>query len=403
MSLPRLLYLGLAFPPGCADVFPEAQPAGHLIETALIDSIRDWFEIRSVGISWLRLDDAPRRGTAPGLPHEINLLECKPELLRQLASLARLKRAWKNWPYSGWKPDLVMVCNFSPVYNAFVRWLSRQPGRPTLVLYLADSMDLQREVSFSRRLRYALKPLRHLDADMARFYDACVAVSKSTRHVFSSRQAPWLWLPNGCDRNRALVDGGSPPSGKVRFGYFGTLAPHAGVFQLMAVLKRLSLDAELHLCGWGKGKEHVQRECASEPRFRFLGVKSPDECVRFVRDCDVMVNPRPIMAGNENNFSSKVFEYALGGRAILTSRLSGVEDVLGPDAFYFDANDFDSSLARSLAEICSTPKGELHQRGAAVQHRLLTEYGWVRQGARLRDFLLSVRRPEAAAASAAPR
>src|SRR5271169_2951060 len=55
----KLLYLGFAFPPGVAGRFPEAQPAGHLIETSLVNSLRTWFEIRSVGISWIRVEDVP--------------------------------------------------------------------------------------------------------------------------------------------------------------------------------------------------------------------------------------------------------------------------------------------------------------------------------------------------------
>lgn len=391
MSLPKLLYLGLAFPPGYADVFPEAQPAGHLIETYLIDSIRPFFEIRSVGISWLNLSEAPRTGSAPGIPHELNLLECKPELLHRLRSLAKLKHQYRIWIAQGWRPDAVMVCNFSPVYNAFVRWLAKQPGHPRLVLYLADSVDLQQPLPRLKRLRHALKPLRYPDSAMARLYDACVAVSKDTQPVFSARNVPWLWLPNGCDPRRAITNGGNPPSGKVRFGYFGTLAPHGGVERLINAVRQIDSTCELHICGWGKKKDEIAALCKTDTRLKFLGVKAPDECVRFVRDCDVMVNPRPIVRGNENNFSSKVYEYALGGRSILTSRLSGVDEVLGPDAYYFDATQFDSSLSQSLQQLIATPKTVLHQKGAAIQERMLLNYAWEKQGRKLAAFLLTSR------------
>jgi len=390
MTVTRLLYLGLAFPPGVADVFPEAQPAGHLIETCLVNSIRPYADIKSVGISWLHVEEAPPGGTAPGLPHALNLLECKPELFHRLRSLARLKRAYLDWTSSGWVPDVIMVCNFSPVYNGFVRWLSARANRPRLLLYLADSVGLQSHLSLSKRVRYALKPLRWLDSDMVRYFDACVAVSKDTEGFFRARNYPWLWLPNGCDAARAVRTGGAPPASGPRFGYFGTMAPHGGIDRLIEVFRGWKSNAELHICGWGKKKEEIAAACAQDSRLRFLGVKTPDECVRFVRDCDVMVNPRPIVPGNENNFSSKVFEYSLGGRAILTSRLSGVDQVLGPEAFYFDARQFEPGLRQALEHVASLPREELHRRGKAIQDRMLAEFSWERQGRRLRDFISAI-------------
>lgn len=382
-----MLYLGLAFPPGVADQFPEAQPAGHLIETSLVNSIRPYLDIRSVGISWLDVKKAAPGGTAPGLPHALNLRECKPELLHRWLSLWRLKRAYQQWTTSGWVPDLIMVCNFSPVYNAFVRWLGMQSNRPKLLLYVADSVGLQGPLSLSKRVRYAMKPLRWLDSDMVRFYDGCVAVSKDTETFFRARNLPWLWLPNGCDAARAVSSGGSPPVSRLRFGYFGTLAQHGGIDRLAETFRAWNADAELHVCGWGKKKEEIAAVCARDPRLKFLGAKTPDECVRFARECDVMVNPRPIVAGNENNFSSKVFEYALGGRAILTSRLSGVDEILGREAFYFDAQRFEPSLREALEAVASLPREELHARGKRLQDRLLTVFSWERQGCRLRDFI----------------
>ncbi len=99
------------------------------------------------------------------------------------------------------------------------------------------------------------------------------------------------------------------------------------------------------------------------------------------------MNARPICPGNDNNFSSKVFEYALSGRAILTTRLSGVDEVLGPEAFYFDEHDFKPALDRALDKLSEIPRAELHRRGAAIQTRMLQEYSWSRQGERFHNFL----------------
>jgi glycosyltransferase involved in cell wall biosynthesis len=103
-----------------------------------------------------------------------------------------------------------------------------------------------------------------------------------------------------------------------------------------------------------------------------------------------MVNPRPVFPGNENNFPSKVFEYALSGCAILSSRVSGVEEVLGPAASYFDEGNFEASLGAKLCELAGTPRVELQRRGRVIQERVLAGFSWEAQAEHLASFLTRV-------------
>jgi len=223
-SHPRLLYLGYALPPGVSDLFPELSPAGHLIETCLVNSIRPRFDLRSVGIS--RLDFARLRqplSQSPGLPHDLNLLDRAPSVWHRYRSVWRLRTAYRRWWTDGWQPAALLVCNMSPVYNAFVRGLARQANGPRRILYLADSTSLGLRTHWSKRLRYAFKPMTWLDDQMVGCFDACVAVSRTTEPWFRDRGVPWLWLPNGCDPARAVQSSPGPADGPIAFGYFGAL------------------------------------------------------------------------------------------------------------------------------------------------------------------------------------
>jgi len=131
----------------------------------------------------------------------------------------------------------------------------------------------------------------------------------------------------------------------------------------------------------------LARISRNEARVKFHGLFSPIECLRFGQACDVLVNPRPASHGNQNNFPSKLFDYALTGTAILTTKLSGVEDVLGPEAFYFDPYDFAESLKGHLYQLASVSRSELRRRGAAIQQRIINEFSWEKQGSRLTEFI----------------
>jgi len=176
----------------------------------------------------------------------------------------------------------------------------------------------------------------------------------------------------------------------VQFGYFGALADYTGLPALIKAFTARPHDGVLHICGFGKAKDEIAAQCASDGRLRFYAPRSPDECLKFALNCDVLVNARPLCKGNDNNFSSKVFEYALSGRAILTSKVSGVDAILGEQAYYFDEHNFEPTLTQKLVELAATPRAELKMRGTAVQARVLEQFSWDKQGKKLADFLHSV-------------
>lgn len=391
MNPPRLLYLGNAFPPGVAGLFPELQPAGHLLETSIINTIRPHFEVRSVGISEVDVSRLQGRlDNSPGLPHVLNLLDRPPELLHRWRSLWRLRRAYAQWLREGWRPDALLVCNFSPVYNAFVRGVRRLAHPPKTILYLADSTMLGLPVPALKRLRYRLKPLTWLHDEMAPCYDACVAASLTTEAYFRARRTPWLWFPGGCDPARARPGPPGPRQGPLAFGYIGTIGEHAGAPALIRVFAERPRPAVLHILCFGKRRSQAEALFSELKNVRFHEPRTPDECVTLAQEWDVLVNPRRVFPGNENNFPSKVLEYAMGGRAVLSTPLSGADAVLGPDAYYFDPTRFDESLDQALQQLIETPRAELDRRGAAVQQHVLQEYRWERQGLRLASFIFEL-------------
>jgi hypothetical protein len=389
----RLLYLGFAFPSGVAELNPGLNPAGHALETQMMAELREHFEVRSAGVLPLAPPAIEAADPASGIAHDVILVEKPPELYHRFRSLACLKAQYRHWRASGWEPDTVLVYNLSPIYNQFLLWLRRHQNRPKLVLLLLDSPNLGVQMRRWKRFRRRFKPMYTPDSDMIWRFDACVGLSRTTEKYFRPRQVPFLWMPGGCSPARAALASENlfeHRNGSMRLGYFGALAEHAGVRPLIDTLLAAQIPASLEICGYGKLGETVSTLATQNTRLKFHGLLTPADCLSFGRSCDVLVNPRPASHGNENNFSSKLFDYALAGRAILTSKLSGVEEVLGPEAFYFDPHDFTRNLRGSLQLLANTSRPELDRRGAAIQQRVLSSFSWTKQGARLASFLTQV-------------
>lgn len=405
MSLPRLLYLGYAFPPGVAVLHPGANPAGHALETRMIAALRGHFEIRSVGILHVPLPPQPWAGDpANGINHELLLTEPAPELVSRRVALSRLKRCYLEWRAQGWMPATILVYNLGPVYNTFVRWLHRQNPRPRLVLLLLDSQQLGRRLSWSKRFRYRFKPLVVPDAEMLRWFDACIGLSTETAAYFAPTGTPFLWMPGACDPGRMPPEMDRPvEAAPVCFGYFGALSAYSGVRELAEEFLRSSISATLRICGYGKMNESLQQLAHQDARLQFAGLLKAEACLPFGQSCDVLVNPRPPGFGNQNNFPSKLFDYALCGRAILSSRISGVDHVLGDEAFYYDVARHPASLREALERIARLEPRELRRRGAAIQERVCTRFTWANQAARMAEFIQRLNhKPETASPAKSP-
>lgn len=391
INAPRLLHLGFAFPPGVAALNPGVNPAGHALETQMVAQLRRYFEVRSTGILPSVPRAIPSADPSSGLAHELIMVERPPELVYRFKALLRLIGQYRQWQAAGWEPAAVLVYNLSPVYNQFVLWLRRQKRCPKMLLLLLDSPNLGVPAPWFKRFRRRFKPMYVSDTDMLEHFDACIGLSQNVECYFRDKNVPFLWMPGGCSPERARLahpnDQGIEANGPIRLGYFGALAAHAGIQPLIETLLATQVPVSLEICGYGKLTEQISQVTRRHPHIRFRGLLTPAECLRFGQTCDVLVNPRPASHGNQNNFPSKLFDYALTGTAVLTTRLSGVETVLGPEAFYFDAQDFFGSLTQSLGELAGQSRRELRRRGAALQRRIIKEFCWEKQAARLAGFI----------------
>lgn len=396
----RVLYLGISFPPGQADRYPGVNPAGHTFESGMLEELSGLCDLRTVTTLPVELGPEPASTSAAssvGWPHRLALLDAPPHALNRWRSVRKLRRWLVRQIHEGWAPDVVLSYNTMPIYNAFLRGL-RGSDRPSRVLLMLDSPQLGRRLSFAKRLRMKLKPFTDSEEAMLPLFDGCIGLSRDVERYFSPRKTPFLWMPGGCSRTRAALvpEGGvadHDPTRPLRFGYFGSLGPHAGPVELAKLFASMDSPHELVLCGYGKQAAELEELSRRHRGIRFDGwLETAADTVRFGSSCDVLVNPRPPGHGNENNFPSKLFDYALCGRAVISTRLSGADAVLGPEAFYVDAAAYSESLLGMLRSAGACSAAELLRKGRAIRSHVMAGYSWSIQAARIVEFLDRVAR-----------
>ena len=347
-------------------------------------------EVASVGLLpgqlWGHLE--PADGSL-GLDHKLLLWERKPEPWHRWRSLRKLRAFYLDDIQRHGVPDVLLVRNLSNVvYNYFVSWLRRQPYCPLIVTVLADS-GLGQPISTARRWRYRIKPMQVLEEAAVHWYDACLGFGIDSRRHFEPRGVPWLWMPAAYN----FYFEPPPPAaveGAIRFGYFGGLSEAVGVLSMARAFLASGIPGSLRLCGFGGLTDTIRKLADENPNFHFDGVKSQTECLAWAQQVDVLVNPRLPFGGWDNSFPSKLFEYAMTGKAILSTRACGVDHVLRDEGLYIDASDLEKSLEHKFREVSAMNRRDLQRRGAAIRQRIVNEYNWDAQARRIVDFLNGV-------------
>jgi glycosyltransferase involved in cell wall biosynthesis len=332
------------------------------------------------------------RDDSIGLEHELLLWDRRPELWHRWHSWRRLRRYYLEKTARQGAPDVVLVENPGPAYNCFVRWLRRQHPRPLIVLILADAGTLGQRIPVIKRFRYVFKPMVTLDlGKVILWYDACISFSYATRRYFEPRGVPWMWMPSAPNFHYDPPPASSAQTGPIRFGYFGQLAERTSVLPMLHGFLRAKVPGTLHVCGYGDLSNALKELAERHSNFHFDGLMpKQSDCLPWAQRVDVLINPRLPIQGLENSFPSKIFDFGMTGKAILSTRLGGVDQVLGEEGIYLETEDFGNSLPQKLREVAAMDRAELQRRGTAIRNRILNEFNWNEQARRMVEFLTGI-------------
>lgn len=393
MTNQRLRFLSLtnAFPPGVIGRFPSlCSHASHATETRMAQALSSQAIISTVGLLpasvWGQLEP---RDESLGLEHELLLWERKPELWHRWKSWRELRHFYLEKCAKNGIPDAVLVRNLTVVFNYFACWLRQQHPRPLIVLVLADSASLGQRAPMTRKLRYLFKPMQTLENEAVGWYDACMAFGIGTRRYFEERGVPWMWMPSAFN----FIYDPPPPDptkrGPIQFGYFGGLSEESAALPMARAFLDAKVQGTLHICGFGPLTNEMNELARRHPNLRFDGLLPKQaDCLAWAQKLDVLINPRlPLW---ENSFPSKVFEFGMTGKAILSTRIGGVDEVLKEEGFYFETDHFEDSLREQLRRVAATDRLELQRRGTAIRNRILQEFNWDEQARRMIQFVRGI-------------
>lgn len=174
---------------------------------------------------------------------------------------------------------------------------------------------------------------------------------------------------------------------KICVMYSGYLNEEFGLDRLVSAFSNLDSNYELWVSGSGPAERMLKESAASDKRIRFFGyLPTRKELDQKQQQATMMINMRdPSNLSSDYCFPSKLFEYMLSGKPVLSPRLGGI-----PAEYYRYLAVMDGiepyQIAESIKKVALMKNKS--QFGTAAREFIAKEKNNTAQSQRIVDFLL---------------
>ncbi len=175
-----------------------------------------------------------------------------------------------------------------------------------------------------------------------------------------------------------------PNDSKKIIMYAGILEEDYGLKLLLDAFSKIEeKEYELWIAGTGKLSAEIERISKIDKRIIFFGYVDKQKLLELELKSTILVNMRlPIETNSKYSFPSKIIEYMLVGKPVLSFRLSGI-----PEEYFDYIIDIGSSnidnIATIFKKITSLSSSELSEKGCKARDFILKEKNFMVQTRRI--------------------
>ncbi|MCL0035142.1 glycosyltransferase, partial [Thermodesulfovibrionales bacterium] len=277
--------------------------------------------------------------------------------------------------FSSEHPDCILT------YNANIEWavpailLSAKYKIPSCVI-IADYTPVCESGNLQNLLRMKIQQRLY-----ARFKGAVLLSQYSKEMVLNK---PVLNLEGGIDAARFSTGCFNAFHNPCRVMYSGKLDVVNGIDTFLQAAEIISEEnVEIWITGKGPMEEYVKKKARG--KVKYWGFVNDEKLWQLLKGADIVVLPhKTIIKQNLYNFPSKVLEYLVSGKVIVSTKLPTLKkfkDFL----FFYEDNPHD--LAKKILSIINMSHNSIFQRARMGQEFVLNNYNWNIQAKRLHDFI----------------
>lgn len=170
--------------------------------------------------------------------------------------------------------------------------------------------------------------------------------------------------------------------------YAGGLSQAYGVGRLIdAILGIYELPVRLKLFGRGDQESRIKELAVKDDRFFYGGFVDNEELVPELLKADVLINPRPTHEDfSIMSFPSKLIEYLVMGRPVLTTRIPSIPESYRENFFYIN-DESPNGIREAILTLATMPNDERNKKAATGRAFILSEASEFAVGRKIADFI----------------
>ena len=218
--------------------------------------------------------------------------------------------------------------------------------------------------------------------------------------LYTRKMADFLGIPDGKqtvmegsinvkETKSFAADGtANDANGVTAIMYSGSIQRGFGIENLLKAFALLDDGYELWLTGTGDAAPLVKEYAERDPKIRYFGfLPTREDTIALQRKATALVNMRdPDAPASDYCFPSKLFEYMLTGRPVLSCRLGGI-----PEEYFAYLREMDGigpdQIAAAIRALGEADEKELTAVGEAGRNFILENKTNIKQAEKILEFI----------------
>lgn len=253
-----------------------------------------------------------------------------------------------------------------------------------IVLDLPQYMDLK-----MGRMKKLLKAVdwKRIQKYMKKI-DKYVLYAEPMADFLGLQDGQWMVMEGSFNSTQLADADCKPDPDKISVMYSGVLDLRYGIPELLDAMKLLDDTYELWLTGAGNAEDLIRQRAATDERIKFYGyLPSRQDLLNKQAQATMLISPRrDTEEASKYCFPSKLFEYMVSGRPVISCFLAGI-----PAEYHNHLIELPSASAQEIAAIIKkTAKLSAQERstiGSAAKKFVLENKNKFAQAKKIAEFM----------------
>lgn len=302
-------------------------------------------------------------------------------IIKQITQMGMLFKEIRNSVKNN--PDIILF-SYNAYPQTFIPLLVAQIFYKNKLFVLLADLPLDDKVRRSKLSRLAKKTYDRITEYCIRHIQYAVVLNKNVVKQYKLK-IPYLVMEGGVNLEDIKLKKESVKEKNIV--YTGALTDYSGVLlavNAMEFIKDKSIKLDIY--GSGELETQIKKIAYKSKNIRFHGKKENKEIMEIQRRAWLLINPRKINDPiSKVTFPSKIFEYMLSGRPVLSTRLNGFTEEY-EDKIIWIENEEPHYLA-DLIEKLGKDEERLNKLGKRAQDFVVNQKNWTIQSEKIWNFI----------------